>query len=169
MKQYIVGPYQEYVGQVIDKPSIAPVLLNENGEDRHEWWAPIEGYPEYEVSTRGRVVSKRFRKRKVLKQTTNNTDGYWQVNLWHKKTCHTLKVHRLVAYAFKGPRPEGFQIDHIDGDKLNNDAGNLQYISGTNNTRKARSKCPVFTYGSNPKTRTEGDQLRNLFTDSYDF
>ena len=45
-------------------------------------------------------------------------------------------VHRLVAKAFI-PNPEGLpEIDHIDGDKTNNMADNLQWISHVENNRK---------------------------------
>ena len=139
MRQVIVGPYQEYPGQVLTKPSIAPVSLDEFGNDRNEWWEPIEGYPEYWVSTRGRIAST-LSGWKILKQSNNKATGYLQVNLHRGGVNKTFRVHKLVARAFKGPAPEGFEVDHIDGNKHNCDAGNLQFISKLDNIRKSANK-----------------------------
>lgn len=46
-------------------------------------------------------------------------------------------VHRLVFLAWSGPIPEGMQVDHIDGDKLNNSIENLELVSPSENTKRA--------------------------------
>ena len=45
----------------------------------------------------------------------------------------TTRVHRLVATAFLGPLPEGHETNHKDGDKANNRAGNLEYLTNSEN------------------------------------
>lgn len=45
-------------------------------------------------------------------------------------------VHVLVAEAFIGECPEGYQVDHVDGDKSNNDLSNLEYVSKRENDRR---------------------------------
>lgn len=47
------------------------------------------------------------------------------------------KVHHLVAEAVWGPMPEGMQVNHVDGDKLNNNANNLEYVTPTENMQHA--------------------------------
>jgi len=42
-------------------------------------------------------------------------------------------IHRLVAAAFHGPRPDGQHIRHLDGNHLNNEASNLTYGTPSQN------------------------------------
>ena len=106
-------------------PPVAPREDLEGDE-----WRPIpewEGL--YEVSSAGRVWSVRNR---LLLTLTVGYFGYLEVALcWLRTrpegTQQNLPVHRLVARAFIGPRPEGAVIRHLDGDKHNNSAANLCY------------------------------------------
>lgn len=60
---------------------------------------------------------------------------YWQINHEVKKVL----AHRAAWYFHCGQWPDG-QIDHIDGDKLNNSIDNLQILSGRDNVNKAVQK-----------------------------
>ena len=92
--------------------------------------------PIWEVSNLGRVRNKK--RNQVIKPFIHN--GYYAVGsttLKHGKH----KVHRLVCFAFHGePAYFGLCVDHIDGDKLNNSAANLQWLEFTENSRKGG--CP---------------------------
>lgn len=44
-----------------------------------------------------------------------------------------FKIHTLVALAFFGPRPEGMEVRHLDGDPENNAVSNLAYGTSTEN------------------------------------
>lgn len=48
----------------------------------------------------------------------------------------TMTLQRLVYLYFKGDIPEKFDIDHVDGDSLNNLPSNLQAISRKENLQK---------------------------------
>lgn len=64
---------------------------------------------------------------------SRNNHGYLQVGC--KRSC-TL-VHRLVAAAFV-PNPNGYnEVDHKDGDKMNNDFHNLVWTTHSNNMQRA--------------------------------
>lgn len=106
-----------------------------------EKWITVKGYDGlYEVSNFGRVrsVSRvdsygRHRKEKVL--TPHDNKGYMQVGLYKNGKMSWHFVHRLVAEAFIGIRPNGYEVNHIDEDKANNCANNLEYVTRTENVR----------------------------------
>lgn len=45
----------------------------------------------------------------------------------------TMSIHKLVARTFIGERPKGYDIDHKDGNKLNNHVSNLHYVTRKEN------------------------------------
>lgn len=51
---------------------------------------------------------------------------------------HTRKmIHKLVAEAFLGNKPPKHEINHKDGNKSNNHASNLEYVTHKENIRHA--------------------------------
>ena len=99
-----------------------------------EFWKPIKDYPHLLISRTGRVWSTTYDK-ELRPHLTNR--GYLRVSLSKEKTVKNGSVHRLVAEAFI-PNPSNLPcVDHIDGNKLNNKVENLQWISNSNNMRKA--------------------------------
>jgi len=85
---------------------------------------------EYEIDEEGNVYS--YQKKKTLSQT-NNGNGYMTVTLNNTK----FYVHRLVAQTYID-KPEGKNdVNHKDGDKSNNSAKNLEWVSKSENIRHA--------------------------------
>ena len=105
-------------------------------------WKPVVGYEGlYEVSNTGIVKSlDRMKNRKHtierdLKPSTNKR--YKEVKLYKNGTKRSIKVHRIVAQAFV-PNPYGKpQVNHIDGNKDNNNADNLEWCTQAENNRHA--------------------------------
>lgn len=63
--------------------------------------------------------------------------GYAAVNLTKRKKMRTLSVHRIVALHFI-PNPHGYkEVNHKDGDKLNNHVSNLEWCTKSQNTKHA--------------------------------
>ena len=67
--------------------------------------------------------------RKMIKNVANTSGGYCLV--WFKDKA--LKYHRIIWTLLNGDIPEGMQIDHIDGDRLNNNVNNLRLVSSRGN------------------------------------
>lgn len=100
---------------------------------------PIEGFEGYYVNSYGRVWSDKSKK---WLAPSNNGKGYQIVILFKngKQVCKS--VHRLVAEAFvpnDDPQTKT-EVDHLDGNRANNRADNLQWLSHTDNVRKSRCK-----------------------------
>ena len=99
-----------------------------------EIWKNINGYPDYAISNTGQVKSLRFNR--LLKTVTSGNE-YQYVNLIHNRLKKTTAVHRLVMAHFGEPTPaEKMIVDHIDGNKTNNHAENLQWMFIAENTLK---------------------------------
>lgn len=101
-----------------------------------EIFIPIDGFEDYFISNLGNVKSKKNGKEIILKQHLSKK-GYLSVGLFKVKR-NTKRIHQLVAIAFHNHVPDGHNVivDHIDNDKLNNNANNLQLISVRENTSK---------------------------------
>lgn len=116
-----------------------------------EVWLKIEGYcGKYEVSNMGNVRSLKG-KTKLLQQRTLNS-GYLYVSLTSNCKSNNKTVHRLVTEAFiPNPEGKGF-VNHIDGNKTNNCANNLEWVTKSENMKHAY-KNGLFKNFIMPKPR----------------
>lgn len=113
-------------------------------DDVSEEWRQI-GASRYDVSSLGRV-RRRFargydgRWAHVLTPHVIWT-GYHRVKLsgGARGDARDVYVHVLVAEAFIGPKPEGMQVNHRNGNKADNRAENLEYLTPSENTRHAHA------------------------------
>lgn len=105
-----------------------------------ERWIKVAGFPDYEVSSFGRVRSwkpiNQFAPApnapKLMRPGTD-ASGYNKVDLRRDGERVTASVHVLVAEAFRGPRPKGLDVAHNDGDPMNNIVSNLRYATRAEN------------------------------------
>lgn len=98
-----------------------------------EEWCPVAGYDGYyEVSNTGLVRSK-YKGGALLKMCCAR--GYMKVGLWDRESRKQVQrfVHRLVAEAFIGPRPDGFECSHLNGDRSDNRPENLRWKTHVDN------------------------------------
>lgn len=107
-----------------------------------ERWLPVVGWEGlYEISDLGRV-------RSLPRQGSNGHwygggylkpgiggGGYPYVNLCKNNAGRRLRIHVLIAAAFIGPRPDGYEIRHLDGNPANSVLVNLAYGTHSENAR----------------------------------
>ena len=95
-------------------------------------------YDHYAFDNQGQCIH--IQKMKINKDRTDNA-GYKRVSIsGHKKKQSNQRVHRRVYRIFNGNLEDGLVIDHINGDKLDNRACNLQQITQQENTKKGAAK-----------------------------
>lgn len=107
-----------------------------------EIYKTIPGYPEYQASDLGNIksvdrtawngkVHHKFTGR-VLTHIPNGT-GYFCVCLRTGGKSRRMYVHRLVAMTFHGCDNTKLEVNHIDGNRSNNKADNLEWCTRSEN------------------------------------
>ena len=114
-----------------------------------ELWRMVEGHPSYSVSNKGRIRNNKTGY--ILKPyvTGYKNNQYLTVDI--KK--RTTRVHRLVALAFVDNPDNKPEVNHKDGNHFNNEASNLEWVTGSENCIHAyRVLNRRKFYGSDNKT-----------------
>ncbi len=90
----------------------------------------------------------------------DNGRGYLRVKFAGRLHC----VHRLVAVAFLGPVPAGKEVNHKDGDKLNNRPENLEYVTRSQNMLHANEKglAPKRKGDRHPGSKLSNEKAEEL-------
>ena len=120
----------------------------------------IKNYPDYKIDTNGTVTSYIRGKAKVLKPQ-KDTDGYLQVKLSNGISSRLMFVHRLVAETFLEKEEGCYEVNHVDGNKLNNDVSNLEWCDRRRNMLHAhdlglaKTRTPLIATNIETKERTE--------------
>lgn len=118
------------------------MYLTQNVDGGRYMWKSILGYEGfYEVSDEGvvRTVPRRVSCKGGTRMVPSKirkfdiTAGYYDVTLCKEGKTRTFLVHRLVAEAFI-PNPENKEmVNHKDGNKQNNNADNLEWVTRAEN------------------------------------
>lgn len=123
-----------------------------------EVWKDIKGYEgRYQVSNLGRVkslpIDEKFCKRpeEIILTPFLCGSGYYEVTLYYQKRRKPKLIHRLVAETFIPNPDDKKEVNHKDGNKLNNDASNLEWVTPSENQQHSRKvlksqshKCKVI-------------------------
>lgn len=140
---------------------------------KDEVWKDIQGYEGlYQVSNFGNVKSLDkqvwggksfyFKKGEIKKKIIGST-GYWQVMLYKNNNHKTTKVHRIVAKVFiENPNLHNV-VNHIDGNKLNNNIKNLEWCTHKHNSIHA-AKSGLLRNASYKLRRFDDMQILTMAT-----
>jgi hypothetical protein len=99
-----------------------------------ETWIQSKEFNSYEASSEGRI---RNSKTGRIMKTSINKRGYEQVCLRKDKQQHVVRVHRIIADAFYDGGHADLDVNHKDGNKLNNRSDNLEFCTRQANIRHA--------------------------------
>ena len=113
--------------------------------EKIEVWKELYNFDgAYLISNTGKVWSKKSNRELTL--TTNGT-GYQKITLSHNSKSTNLYIHRLVGEHFvEGKSSVNCQINHIDGDSMNNNYRNLEWVTPIENWKDAVEKGRRFDY-----------------------
>lgn len=111
-----------------------------------EKWKQIKEYPDYVVSNQGRIRS--LHTGGILKAHDNDF-GYLTVTLYNENMSAQCYVHRLVAKEFVPNKDISLfnQVNHIDGNKKNNDCSNLEWVTAQENKQHAVCNGLIKKFG----------------------
>lgn len=101
-----------------------------------EFWKDVPGHDDlYEASNTGRI--KRKKTGRILSQRLEPM-GYLRVKMFNKNNVPSdYRVHRIIALTFITKNQKKNNVNHIDGNKINNNVSNLEWVTRSENTKHA--------------------------------
>ena len=119
----------------------------------------------YACTTDGRIWSHRSKK---FLTPSKSKRGYLHVTFTRDGKRYDYRVHRLVAITYLDNHENKEQVNHIDGDKLNNYLSNLEWVTPEENIEHAKKYNLFKVTCKTPPIRTkDGPQIAYVFTNVY--
>jgi FixJ family two-component response regulator len=138
----------------------------------NEEWREVHGtMGRYMASNSGKIKSLYLNKNTILKPRINYR-GYEQVSLSYHGNVKTKTVHRIVAMTFLAKPESRCDVNHKDGNKLNNHISNLEFISHSENVKHAYengliSKAFGKNNGMNKLSETQVLAIKSLIHNGF--
>ena len=132
----------------------------------------IKGFENYYICENGDIISKVTQK--PICKWIDNT-GYYQVSIRKNGKKYYKRIHRLLAEHFlENDNPDLYNmINHIDGNKLNNELSNLEWTNNRINTQhgydnglyKSKYRVPILVYLKSGEFYKEYPSIRSCCED----
>lgn len=90
-------------------------------------WKILKENENYSINKKGEI--KNNITKKILSPSINKDSGYYQIDLWKNNKSKKYTLHRLIANNFIPNLEDKPTVDHIDGNRLNNDISNLRWAT----------------------------------------
>lgn len=122
---------------------------------KNEIWKPIKGFEgKYLVSDLGRIKSlpNRTRKTELILKPQNQTYSF--IDLCKDGKVKKMTIHRIVAMNFLDNPEDKPQVNHINGDKLDNRVVNLEWSTRSENVKHS------YTTGLNSSVGSKNSQCK---------
>ena len=141
----------------------------ENGQSAAEQIYQMKDIPGWEglysCDTKGQIYS--YRSNKFLRPSKNKR-GYLHVTFTKDGKRYDYRVQRLIAITFLENPENKSQVNHIDGNKLNNYLSNLEWVTPEENIQHAKEHNLFKVTCTTPPIRTkDGPQVGYMFTNVF--
>lgn len=98
-----------------------------------EKFRPIPGLEHYLISKTGQIYNTKTQLFRQPYKHKSRSSQYLRVYLYNKGRTYRFFVHELVLLAHAGPKPAGYECNHLDLDTMNNHINNLEYCTPRQN------------------------------------
>jgi hypothetical protein len=159
----VVGIKEESVTTIASRMGVNKYYYTPDLEG--EVWGEHYEFPEYLISNRGRIKSKI--RNKLISQRVH--ERYYDCRIKNKSGKNkSPRVHRLVAEVFVRKVEGQAIVNHIDGNKLNNNVENLEWSTPSENAQHA-IKTGLMNYRKDTLTEEEVHEICSLIENGHSY
>jgi hypothetical protein len=120
----------------------------------------VPGFPGYRVGSDGTLWTSRNTYGEWKQRVPSKTNGgYLDIRLRKDSASHKRYMHRLIALAFIGEPPDGTEVNHKNGNRLDNRAQNLEYVTRSHNIKHAQAVMGSYLGNKKPSVRLTNSQI----------
>jgi hypothetical protein len=128
-----------------------------------EEWRRVGGFPDYEVSSLGRVRSFKSGDALLMRTPISPSVGYRQLSTRRPGFRKQWMLHQLVALTFLGPPPTPrHEVAHADGDRANSALSNLRWATRKENHADKRLHGTLQFGERHHQAKFTDEQVRSL-------